>query len=86
VSEQGQRHSKENKRPKTPRVEPTPTNVQVGEPLLAAGESYKFTLPPIAQPAGEAALHLSVTATFWLPGSALERRLVSVQTLRLPVQ
>jgi hypothetical protein len=58
----------------------------LGVQHLAAGESYKFTLPPIAQPAGEAALHLSVTVTFWLPGSALERRLVSVQTLRLPVQ
>lgn len=57
-----------------------------GVQQLAAGKAYNFSLPPVARPSANVALHLSGTFTFHLPGSGLERRLVHVQTARQPVQ
>ena len=74
MSEQGQRHSKENKRPKTPRVEPTPTNVQVGEPL-----------PPVQLPSGP----LATTGDDLLQRQVVllnDRRLQPVQRQALAIQ
>jgi hypothetical protein len=61
-------------------------DLQTGILQLAAGERIQFALPEVTQPAGDKALYLSGTFTFWLPGEGSQRRRVTVQTTRLPLK